>query len=45
MHCLYRSDYGPPDTAFHPDANGGVLLRRYESNLANPMCAKNLRQF
>jgi hypothetical protein len=44
MHCLYRSDYGPPDSAFHPDANGGVLLRGYESHRSDLMRAQNLGQ-
>jgi hypothetical protein len=44
MHCLYRGDYGPPDPAFHADANGGALLRGFESDRASLMRAQNLGQ-
>jgi hypothetical protein len=44
MQCLYRGDYGPPDPAFQPDANGGVLLRGFESDRAILIHAQNLGQ-
>jgi len=44
MHCLYRSDYGPPDPAFRPDANGSALLHGFESDRADLTRAQNLGQ-
>jgi hypothetical protein len=44
VHCLYRSDYGPPDPAFHPDAHGGVFLHGFASDGTNLIGAQNLGQ-
>jgi hypothetical protein len=44
MPCLYRSDYGAPDTAFDPGAGGGRLLHGFEAHAAELMRAQNLGQ-
>ncbi|MGA2089559.1 MAG: hypothetical protein ABSG66_11650 [Stellaceae bacterium] len=44
MSCLYRSDYGPPDAAFNPQAGGGVLLQGFESHESELLRAQNRGQ-
>jgi hypothetical protein len=44
MPCLYRSDYGPPDATFDPSAEGGVLLRGFETHTSELMRAQNRGQ-
>jgi hypothetical protein len=41
MLCLYHSDYGPPDPAFNPAANGGAVLRGFESPVSDLVRARN----
>ena len=42
--CLFASDYGPPDPAFQPLAEGGRLIQGFEAHSAELARAANLGQ-
>ena len=44
MHCLYASDYGPPDPNFDPFAGNGKLLKGFEAHVYELAQARNLGQ-